>query len=90
MLLALLSLPSLCSGADVKPLGFRFTPYVIRADQRTPVLLEVAISGAPTTVLLECPQATLLMTDNGAGGDVAAGDGVYTVRLDSAQVTAGM
>jgi len=61
----------------------RVTPDVLRYDRTAPVTVSAAISGgAPTLVQLAAADGTtLLMKDDGIGGDASANDHVWSVQI---------
>jgi hypothetical protein len=63
----------------------RVTPDVIRFDRAAPVTISAAISGGtPTLVQFAAADGTtLLMKDDGIGGDATANDHVYSVQISA-------
>jgi len=63
----------------------RVTPDVIRVDRTAPVTITAAVSGGtPTAVQFAAADGTtLLMRDDGIGGDAVAHDRVYTVQISA-------
>ncbi|HKW02073.1 MAG TPA: hypothetical protein VJN96_19785 [Vicinamibacterales bacterium] len=72
----------------------KFTPEVVVPGQTAPVLMEVETTGTvPSQVTLEPGGAittTIVLRDDGAGGDRVAGDRTYTCQLNAAQIVAAM
>jgi hypothetical protein len=70
----------------------RILPTVVRSDRTTPVTLTVKITnGVPDRVALVFQDSSeLALHDDGANGDALAGDGVYSVLVPAARVTANL
>lgn len=67
----------------------RWTPYVIAQGSTEPVLYEVAVSGTVTSgVTLTSGDKTMVLHDDGANGDLAARDGIWSASIDPAIVFA--
>jgi len=77
-----------CDSDEVSATYYRLTPMVIRDSRVTDVALEVKIAGSPTAVELNLASTgrSLPLNDEGSGGDVRAGDGIYTITLRAADV----
>ncbi|MDN5204896.1 fibronectin type III domain-containing protein [Fulvivirgaceae bacterium BMA10] len=65
---------------------FNFKPQVIRFDQTLPVLFEVIPKGDFTNVVFEYEQADRPMLDDGSGGDLIAGDGIYSISFEANEI----
>src|SRR2546425_6162990 len=59
----------------------RFTPTVVPETQTDPVRFEATISGNPSAVVFTYNGVDRPMFDNGANGDLVAGDGRLVVRI---------
>lgn len=72
----------------MKVIWDRFTPGVIDPSQPQTVLFEAKTEGSPTSVTLELqsPASIVTLKDDGTGGDKTAGDGIFTVKLSTADV----
>jgi hypothetical protein len=72
----------------MKAVYYRFTPGVFDQSQPQSVLLEVKVEGTPTSVTLELqsPNNVLVLKDDGTGGDKQAGDKIFSVKLQAADV----
>lgn len=66
----------------------RWTPYVIPETQAEPVLFEAQVSGKTSAATLTIDGKVYPLRDDGAGGDLAADDGIWTVQLPAATVLA--
>jgi hypothetical protein len=64
----------------------KFVPYVVRYDRTSPVLFEALISGTFSSVAFEYNTVDLPMKDDGIGGDMIAGDGIYTITFQASQI----
>jgi hypothetical protein len=71
--------------------SYRFTPRVVEPAVTPGVVLEVEVDGSPTAVRLELAAtgSEVDLRDDGVAPDAAAGDGIYTIGLTTAQVTFG-
>ena len=68
-----------------------FVPPVIPADAAGPILFEARVAGSPTRVVLvlnarDGSTSNRALRDDGATGDRARGDGIYTLSLTPAEV----
>jgi len=68
-----------------------FVPPVIPADATGPILFEAKVAGSPTRVVLvlnarDGSTSNRALRDDGATGDRARGDGIYTLSLPPAEV----
>lgn len=73
--------------------SFRTQPEVLTPGGPSNFRLEIKAIGSPSKVTFESalqPGVEVMMKDDGTGGDVVAGDGVYTISLASAPVLAAM
>ncbi|HVG34671.1 MAG TPA: hypothetical protein VM911_16500 [Pyrinomonadaceae bacterium] len=72
----------------MKAVYYRFTPGVFDQSQPQSVLLEVKVEGAPTSVTLELqsPNNVVVLKDDGTGGDKQAGDKIFSVKLQAADI----
>src|SRR5215207_2423048 len=70
----------------------RVTPDVLHFDRTAPVTISTSISGgAPTSVQFAAADGTtLLMKDDGIGGDATANDRVYSVQISASLAVGNM
>jgi hypothetical protein len=66
--------------------NFRVNPAAIQPDVEQVVTVSAAVTGVPRTVVLyrldgARPTAITMLSDDGANGDAARGDGVYTAQV---------
>jgi hypothetical protein len=71
-----------------KAVYYQLTPPVVHQNQTSAVILEVRVTGTPTTVTLalQSSGAVISLTDDGCGADKVAGDGIWTVALQAGDV----
>lgn len=63
-----------------------FTPPVVPETQTDPVRFEATVSGNPTSVVFNYNGVDRQMFDNGANGDLVAGDGTWTILFTPAEI----
>ena len=82
----LLAAPFLGQGTTPQVVYSEFRPTVIRSDRTQPVLFTAKVSGNPSRVALEVNGLEREMRDDATGGDLTAGDTVYTVTLSPDEI----
>lgn len=63
-----------------------FTPIVVPDSYTQPVRFEAQVTGVPSTVAFEYNGADRAMVDDGTQGDVAAGDGIWTIQFSPNEI----